>query len=260
MLGVMVDAVDYDAAVERVIAAARRHKPFIVTAQPVHGIVTGARDATHRYRLNHFDLLVPDGQPVRWAMNLMHHVELRERVYGPDLMIALCNRLEAERLSIFLYGSWPETVALLRVRLQERFPQLKVAGSKAGAYRALRPAERADLKREIKDSGASLTFVGLGCPRQEIWAFENREALSMPLVCVGAAFDFHAGTVAQAPRALQRAGLEWLFRLGKEPRRLWRRYAYYNPAYVGMVAAQATHLVDFSKRPSRAPESDTGLA
>lgn len=256
----MVDAVDYDAAVERVIAAAQKHAPLIVTAQPVHGIVTGARDATHRYRLNHFDLLVPDGQPVRWAMNLLHHVGLRERVYGPDLMLALCDRAAAKGLSIFLYGSWPETVALLRARLQQRFPQLEVAGSKAGEYRVLSPVERADLVREIKDSGASLTFVGLGCPRQEIWAFENRAALSMPLICVGAAFDFHAGTVAQAPRALQRAGLEWLFRLAKEPKRLWRRYAYYNPAYVGMIAAQATRLVDFDKRPSRAPESDTGLA
>jgi N-acetylglucosaminyldiphosphoundecaprenol N-acetyl-beta-D-mannosaminyltransferase len=175
-------------------------------------------------------------------------------------MQALCKRLEAERLSIFLYGSRAGTIALLRARLRERFPRLEIAGSKPGEYRVLDAGERAGLAKEIKDSGASLTFVGLGCPRQEIWAYENRTALSMPLVCVGAAFDFHAGTVAQAPQALQRAGLEWLFRLAKEPRRLWRRYAYYNPAYVGMIAAQATHLVDFSKRPSHAPQSDTGLA
>ena len=116
--------------------------------------------------------------------------------------------------------------------------------------------ERREIVRTIRDSGARVVFVGLGCPRQEIWAYENRAALSLPAVCVGAAFDFHAGTVAQAPRMLQNAGLEWAFRLSREPRRLWRRYAFYNPLYVGMVAAQLAGAIDFDARPATAPERD----
>ena len=259
ILGVNVDVIDYDGAVERIAKAARNRQHFIVTAQPVHGIMTGARDPEHRYRLNAFDLLVPDGQPVRWAMNLLHHVRLRERVYGPNLMLALCERMAEEGLSIYLFGSRDSTVEKLRVRLQEKFPRLRIAGGQAGKFRILPESERATLLAEIRDSGASLTFVGLGCPRQEIWAFENRAELPMPLVCVGAGFDFHAGTVAQAPEQLQRVGLEWAFRLAKEPRRLWRRYVFLNPAYVGMVAAQAAGLVDYASRPAVAPE-DTGIA
>lgn len=245
VLGVKVDAVDYEAAVERTIAAARAKRSFKVTALPVHGIMTGARDDVHRYRLNTFDLLVPDGQPVRWALNLLFRTGLRERVYGPDLMLALCKRLEREQLPIFLFGSRVETLEMLRKKLLEKFPALRIAGTRPGEYRHVSDPERASIMAEISSSGAGLTFVGLGCPRQEIWAFENAPGLSMPLVCVGAAFDFHAGTVAQAPHALQRAGLEWAFRLAREPRRLWRRYVFLNPMYVAMIAAQAAG-VDFS--------------
>lgn len=260
VLGVDVNVIDYEAAVKRIANAAKERRPFIVTAQPVHGIMTGARDGAHRYRLNSFDLLVPDGQPVRWAMNLLHRAGLKERVYGPKLMLALCERMAAEGLSVYLYGSRRETVEKLGARLRERFPRLQIAGGQAGKFRFLSDSERAALVAEIKESGASLTFVGLGCPRQEIWAYENRRELSMPLVCVGAGFDFHAGTVAQAPEPLQRAGLEWAFRLAKEPRRLWRRYLFLNPAYVGMVAAQASGLVNFDDRRPTPPERDTSIA
>ena len=256
VLGVNVDVTDYESAVERTAEAAKEERPFIVTALPVHGIMTGALDPVHRYRLNTFELLVPDGQPVRWALNLLHHVGLRERVAGPSLMLSLCERLARERLPIYLFGSRSETIALLAKNLQRRFPEISIAGSQPGRFAVLSPGERADIVATIRDSGAAVTFVGLGCPRQEIWAYENRAALSMPLVCVGAAFDFHAGTVAHAPAALQRAGLEWAFRLSREPRRLWRRYALYNPLYIGMVAAQLSGALDFDARPPIAPEHD----
>lgn len=256
VLGVRVDVTDYESAVERTVDAARKRIPFAVTALPVHGIMTGARDASHRYRLNSFDLLVPDGQPVRWALNLLHKVGLRERVYGPSLMLALCERLAAEGLPIYLFGSREETIALLSKNLQRRFPALRIAGSQPGRFKALSPSEREDIVRTVRQSGAAVVFVGLGCPRQEIWAYENRAALSMPAVCVGAAFDFHAGTVAQAPPALQRVGLEWAYRLIREPRRLWRRYVLLNPLYVGMVAAQATGAIDFDSRPATPPSED----
>jgi len=256
VLGVAVDVTDYDSAVERIVEAAKGKKAFAVTALPVHGIMTGARDPQHRYRLNVFDLLVPDGQPVRWALNLIHGVALRERVYGPTLMLALCERLAHEGLPIYLFGSREETIALLSKKLRRRFPALRIAGSQPGRFKVLSQSERDNIVRTIRESGAAVVFVGLGCPRQEIWAYENRAALAMPAVCVGAAFDFHAGTVAQAPPALQRAGLEWAYRLMREPRRLWRRYALLNPLYVGMVAAQATGAIDFDSRPANPPTQD----
>lgn len=260
VLGVQVDAVDYEAAVSRTIGAARARSPFMVTALPVHGIMTGARDAPHRYRLNRFDLLVPDGQPVRWAMNLLYRIGLRHRVYGPNLMLALCERLAEEKLPLYLFGSREETLAQLRANLLRRFPTLRIAGSQPGRYRQVTRQERDEIAATIRDSGAAVTFVGLGCPRQEIWAYENRDALSMPLVCVGAAFDFHAGAVPQAPRPLQDAGLEWAFRLAKEPRRLWRRYVLLNPMYVAMVAAQISGVVNYDDRPPVPPACDTNLA
>jgi N-acetylglucosaminyldiphosphoundecaprenol N-acetyl-beta-D-mannosaminyltransferase len=256
VLGVRVDVTDYESAVERTVDAARKQIPFAVTALPVHGIMTGARDPSHRYRLNAFDLLVPDGQPIRWALNLLYKVGLRERVYGPSLMLALCERLAQEGFPIYLLGSREETIARLSTNLQRRFPALRIAGSQPGRFKVLSPSERKDIVREIRQSGAAVVFVGLGCPRQEIWAYENRAALSMPTVCVGAAFDFHAGTVAQAPPALQRVGLEWAYRLMREPRRLWRRYVFLNPLYVGMVAAQAIGAIDFDSRPANPPPRD----
>ena len=256
ILGVGVSVIDYEAAVERVVRAAQEKKPFAVTAQPVHGIMIGARDAEHRYRLNNFDLLTPDGQPVRWALNLLHRVGLKERVYGPTLMLALCRRLESDGLPIYLLGSRQETLELLAKNLRRLFPSLKIAGSQPGRFKVLSSGERDEIVQSIRASGAAVVFVGLGCPRQEIWTYENREALSMPAICVGAAFDFHAGTVRQAPPALQRVGLEWAYRLMREPRRLWRRYVLFNPLYVAMITAQATGAVDFNSRPATPPAKD----
>jgi N-acetylglucosaminyldiphosphoundecaprenol N-acetyl-beta-D-mannosaminyltransferase len=259
VLGVNVDAVDYEVAVERTVAAAKQKKSFIVTALPVHGIMTGVRDARHRYRLNRFDLLVPDGQPVRWALNLLFRTRLRDRVYGPNLMLRLCERLAREGLPIFLFGSRTETLEKLRANLIGRYPTLIVSGTRQGEYRRVTPTERAEIADQIKSSGAALTFVGLGCPRQEIWAYENSSDLKMPLVCVGAAFDFHAGTAVQASEPLQAAGLEWAFRLFKEPKRLWRRYLFLNPLYIAMIAAQAAGITDFVKE-SNPPTEDTNLS
>ena len=256
VLGVAVDVTDYDSAVDRIVAAAKKQRSYTVTALPVHGIMTGARDPEHRYRLNAFDLLVPDGQPVRWALNLLHGVALGERVYGPTLMLKLCERLAREGLPIYLFGSREETIARLSTNLRRRFPDLRIAGSQPGRFKVLSTSEREEIVLAIRQSGAAVVFVGLGCPRQEIWAYENRAALSMPAVCVGAAFDFHAGTVAQAPPALQRVGLEWAYRLMREPRRLWRRYVLLNPLYVGMIAAQASGAVDYDSAPATPPKRD----
>lgn len=250
VLGVLVDAVDRDGAVDRVVAAARERRPLSVSALAVHGVMTGVLDPIHRYRLNHLDLVVPDGQPVRWALNLLHAARLPERVYGPTLMLTVCERAAAERLPIYLYGSRQTVLDALARRLAQRFPGLTIAGMRPSRFRPLTPGEKQEVVDEIHRSGAAITFVGLGCPRQEVWAYEFRDALGMPVLAVGAAFDFHAGLLPQAPPRLQRLGLEWAFRLVQEPRRLWRRYLLLNPAYVALLALQASHLRRFD--PERA--------
>jgi len=246
ILGVRVDAVDYAAAVERIAEAAVNRRPLAVSALAVHGIMTGVLDPVQRIRLNNFDLVVPDGQPVRWALNLLHGTRLDERVYGPTLMLQMCEWAAAHEAPIFLFGGTGDQLAALGQRLLPRFPGLRIAGTRPSAFRRLTAAERDQLVAEIRGSGAALTFVGLGCPRQEVWAYENRDALSMPLLAVGAAFAFHAGQLSQAPQFMQDRGLEWFYRLAREPRRLWKRYALLNPLYLALLFAQWTGLRRFA--------------
>jgi exopolysaccharide biosynthesis WecB/TagA/CpsF family protein len=255
ILGVQIDAVDYEIAVARIIAAAETRERLTVSALAVHGVMTGVLDRAQRFRLNHLDMVVPDGQPVRWALRLLHGIRLPDRVYGPTLMRKVCQAAAARDLSIFLYGSRPEVLDALANNLRERFPRLRVAGTEPSRFRCLSAVEQAELAERIRASNASIVFVGLGCPRQEVWVYELGHLLRLPLIAVGAAFDFHAGTLAQAPPAMQRAGLEWLFRLVREPRRLWRRYVYLNPAYAGLVLLQALGLRAFpSGSAAPAPE------
>jgi exopolysaccharide biosynthesis WecB/TagA/CpsF family protein len=245
ILGVRVSAVDYNAAVARVIAAAENHQRLTVSALAVHGVMTGALDPAHQFRLNHLDLVVPDGQPVRWALRMLHGIRLPDRVYGPTLTLRVCEAAAASGLSVFFYGSRPPVLTALMENLQARIPRLRIAGSEPSQFRQLSDREQKELADRIQSSGASIVFVGLGCPRQEVWIYEMGHLLSLPLMAVGAAFDFHAGTLRQAPSTLQRVGLEWLFRLGCEPRRLWRRYLGLNPRYVQLVAMQALGLRSF---------------
>jgi exopolysaccharide biosynthesis WecB/TagA/CpsF family protein len=256
VLGVHINAVDYDGAVERIVAAARAKTPLAVSALAVHGVLTGVFDPVHRHRLNHFDLLVPDGQPVRWALNWLHRTHLPDRVYGPNLMLRVCERAAATGLPIYLYGSRSEVLAALGTNLLRQFPDLRIAGTEPSRFRRLTPAERDEVVARIRGSGAALTFIGLGCPRQEVWAYEFRQALGMPLLAVGAAFDFHAGTLAQAPHLLQNWGLEWLFRLLAEPRRLWRRYVLLNPVFVTLLLLQMAGLRQFGPEGMQEPAEE----
>lgn len=242
LLGINISVVDYEGAVERVMAAAHAGDPLAVSALAVHGLMTGALDAQHKYRLNQFDLLCPDGQPVRWALNWLHGKRLPDRVYGPNLMLKLCERAAADGTPIFLFGGSEELLSLLGDRLLEKFPGLRIAGRRASKFRTLNAEERQELIDEIRASGARITFVGLGCPRQEVFTYEMRDELSMPLLAVGAAFNFHAGLLDQAPQWMQDRGLEWAYRFTKEPRRLFHRYMVLNPMYLGMLGLQMTGL------------------
>lgn len=245
ILGILVDAVDYEAAITKIMAAAIDHRSMTVSALAVHGVMTGVFDLTHRYRLNHLDLVVPDGQPVRWALNCLYHTHLPDRVYGPTLMLKICERASQQTLPIYLYGSRPPVIEALAHNLRSYFPDLVIAGVQPSRFRQISPTEKKEIVQEIRNSGAAITFVGLGCPRQEIWIYEYRKDLSIPLIAVGAAFDFHAGMLSQAPPLLQRLGLEWFYRLLHEPRRLWKRYVCLNPIYLGLIILQASGMVRF---------------
>lgn len=246
LLGINLDAIDYAGAVRKIITAAKERRSFSVSALAVHGVMTGVLDREHAYRLNHFDLLVPDGQPVRWALNLLYRTRLPDRVYGPTLTLKVCEEASKEGLPIYLYGSRPEVLQQLIRNLTTRFPGLQIAGYQPSRFRQLSPEEKQEVVEKIRSSNAAIVLVGLGCPRQEIWVYEHQSHLPMPMLAVGAAFDFHAGTLAQAPPTLQTLGLEWLYRLLCEPKRLWKRYIYLNPLYLYLFFLQAFRVRQFT--------------
>ena len=242
VLGVMVDGVDYDAVIARVLAAARERQPLSLTALAVHGVMTGVRDPRHRARLNAFDIVAPDGQPVRWGLNLLYGAGLSDWVSGPELTTRLLSRMSDEGLAVYLYGSTPEIVESLSVSLGGALPALRVAGAEPSKFRDSTSGEFAALANRINGSGARLLLVGLGCPRQEIFTHAMRSLLDLPVLAVGAAFDYQAGRLRPAPKWMQRYGLAWLFRLIREPRRLWRRYLVLNTEYLARLAAQKLGL------------------
>lgn len=242
ILGIGVNVIDYEGAVSRIIKAAEEKKSFSVSALAVHGVMTGVLDITHKYRLNKLDLVTPDGQPVRWALQFLHGEKLVDRVYGPNLTLLTTKAAAEKGLSIYLYGSRQEVLDAFAKNLCEKYKNLKIAGIEASKFRVLSPDEVLKLNKRIGASGADIVFVGLGCPRQEIFAYEHAGKLSRPVIAVGAAFDFHAGLLKQAPIWMQDRGLEWLFRLGTEPRRLWKRYLYLNPLFIYMIVFQKLGL------------------
>ena len=253
VLGILVNAVNYEAAVSKVIDAARARKPMSVSALAVHGVMTGVLDSTHRYRLNHIDLVLPDGQPVRWALNWLYNTGLPDRVCGPVAMLQICERAAEEGLSIYLYGSTNLVLDALSKNLCQRFPKLIIAGMQPSKFKTISLEEKQKIAQEIRNSGAAITFVGLGCPRQEVWVYEYRDNLSMPLIAVGAAYDFHSGNVTKSPDFLGKLGLEWLFRLIMEPRRLWQRYVLLNPLYIWLFLLQALKLKQFDPKDATPP-------
>ena len=238
VLGVRIDAVDYDASVARIVRAAQNHEPLAATALAVHGVMTGALEPCHARRLNGLDLVVPDGQPVRWALRWLHGIRLPDRVYGPELMLRTAAAMEARGLPVYLYGSTPAILEDLEQFLELRFPGLEIAGRAPSRFGKVSSDDFKQIATEIEASGARCLFLGLGCPRQEIFAFEARQRLHMPVLAVGAAFEFHAGHKPQAPAWMQQHGLEWLYRLAQEPSRLWRRYLLLNPLYLAGIALQ----------------------
>jgi N-acetylglucosaminyldiphosphoundecaprenol N-acetyl-beta-D-mannosaminyltransferase len=237
LFGVGVSVTDYAEATAAVLRAAVRGEPAVVTAHAVHAIVTASGDPDLRAKVNTFELVTPDGQPVRWAMNLLHRVGLKERVYGPELTLRLCRAAAEAGVSIYLYGGTPEVLEKLTANLLRLCPGLQIAGAEAPPFRKLTPAEDAAVVERVNASGAGLFFIGLGCPKQDLFAHDHRDSIRAVQVCVGAAFDFHAGVKPMAPAWMQKRGLEWLYRLVKEPGRLWKRYLVTNSIFLAKLGA-----------------------
>jgi N-acetylglucosaminyldiphosphoundecaprenol N-acetyl-beta-D-mannosaminyltransferase len=232
LFGVRVAASDYEEIADVVAQSAKERIPAVISLHAVHAIVESIRDPKLLAKVNRFDAVLPDGQPVRWALNHLHGVGLRERVYGPELTLRLSARAAEDGIPIYLYGGKPEVLELLKQRLVEKFPSLQIAGAESPPFRALTPEEDDAMVCRINDSGAGILFIGLGCPKQDHFAADHASRIEAVQVCVGAAFDFHAGTLPMAPAWMQRNGLEWVYRLCREPRRLWRRYVVTNSFFV----------------------------
>jgi len=239
--GVRVHAVDYDYTVERIIDAAVANEALSVSALAVHGVMTGVDDAVHRWRLNNFDLVTPDGQPVRWALRWLHGIKLPDRVYGPNLMRQTVAQAAEKGLCVYLFGGTEEILSALTAKLVDKHPDLVVI-AEASQFRTLDATERDSLVQRIRNSDADVVFVGLGCPRQEIFVSEMAADVGLPMLACGAAFEYLAELKTEPPAWVQRYGLQWFQRLLADPRRLWHRYLVLNPRFVARIVAQHTGL------------------
>jgi N-acetylglucosaminyldiphosphoundecaprenol N-acetyl-beta-D-mannosaminyltransferase len=237
VLGTAVSAVDMELAIETIGGWIRGGQPEYVCLVPAHSVMAARRDESFRRILNGSGMSTPDGASIVWLLRARGHRSV-ERVYGPDLLEEVCRASVETGWKHFFYGGSEEVVAALIEVLCDRYPGLRVVGSHAPPFRPLAPEEDAADACRIRDSGADIVWVGIGSPRQERWmARQVGRVGSNVLIGVGAAFDFVSGAKRQAPRWMQRAGLEWLFRLTSEPRRLWPRYSQY-PLFVLLAAAE----------------------
>lgn len=236
-----VSALNMDAALVTLAGWLANRVPAYVCTAPAHAVLAYVNDPSLLRIANASGMLTPDGMAIVWLLRLMGHKNV-DRVYGPDLVLAACQRSLQTGWKHYFYGGAPGVADELARRLQQRFPGLAIAGTYTPPFRPLTAEEDTEIIGRIRASGAHIVWVGLGSPKQERWMADHVGRVGAPvLIGVGAAFDFLSGRKPQAPRWMQRSGLEWLFRLATEPRRLWRRYAQY-PLFALLVLAQLTGL------------------
>ena len=242
VLGIGVSALNLSLATNAIEGWIRAGRREYVCVTGVHGIIESRRVTGVRAIHNTAGLVVPDGMPLVWLLRLAGHRNAG-RVYGPDLMLQLLERSLSQKFTHFLYGATEATLSELQAKLTARFRGLHILGTFAPPFRTLTPAEDSKIVGVINRANPDIVWVGLSTPKQEIWMAEHRSRLNARvLLGVGAAFDIHAGRRRQAPSWMQHSGLEWLFRLCQEPRRLGRRYLYNNPRFILEIMAQKTGL------------------
>jgi N-acetylglucosaminyldiphosphoundecaprenol N-acetyl-beta-D-mannosaminyltransferase len=246
VLGMRVDATSYEDASRRVVRWAREGRSGYVCVATVHMAMEAFDSAAFRQVVNGADLVTPDGRPLVWALRSLG-VRGSSQVRGTDLTTHVVERATRENVPIGLYGGTPELLEAFVGVLRKRYPGVRVVCQIAPPFRPLTPEEDEAVTREIVASGARVLFVGIGCPKQERWMVAHKGRIPAVMLGVGAAFDFHTGRVRQAPHWMQVTGLEWVFRLLMEPRRLWRRYAKHNPRFVGLFLMQLLGLRRFSE-------------
>ncbi len=238
VLGVGISAINMGIALAQIDSWIARREQHYVCVTTVHGVMECQRDPSLRQAFNGSGLTTPDGMPLVWLSRLHGYRDVG-RVYGPDLMLALSERSVERGYRHYLYGGADGVAELLAARLRARFPGIEIVGTYTPPFREMTPDEDAAAVRAINEARPDIVWVGISTPKQDRWMAGHVGRLDAPvLIGVGAAFDFHAGLKKQAPRWMQQSGLEWLFRLVQEPRRLWRRYLIYNPLFVALVALQ----------------------
>ncbi|OGQ55397.1 MAG: teichoic acid biosynthesis protein [Deltaproteobacteria bacterium RIFCSPLOWO2_02_FULL_53_8] len=237
VIGSPIDSLNWKQALHRLSNWASARQSRYVCICNVHSVVTARQDEAFSKAISEADMATPDGAPVAWLMRRLG-VTNQERINGPDLMWQYCALAAKRNESIYLYGGQQSTLDILQEKLMEHFPGLKIAGAYSPPYRSLSEEEDAAAVESINASEAGTVWVSLGCPKQEKWMAEHRGRINAVMIGVGAAFDYHAGTIKRAPVWMQRNGLEWLHRLASEPRRLWKRYLVTNTLFIWYAAHQ----------------------
>jgi N-acetylglucosaminyldiphosphoundecaprenol N-acetyl-beta-D-mannosaminyltransferase len=239
LLDVPVSMTDYDEAIETMDAMVATRDPGFLCVAPVHALMTARDDPEMLTALRRASLVVPDGMPVVWAANALGE-KLEDRVYGPELMARYSDRCAERGHRVWLYGGRDQgTLAQLALTLRQRHPGIQIVGGYSPPFRALSGAEEEALVKQINEARPDVLWVGIGVPKQEKWMLRMRDRLEVPVMCgVGAAFDFHAGRISMAPSWMQERGLEWIYRLAQEPKRLFWRYLTTNPRFVLAFARQ----------------------
>ena len=231
VLSAPIDVLDWPTAITRIEDWATRREHRYVCICNAHSVVTASKDPAFHEVIRNADMATPDGAPVAWMMR-KSGFPTQQRINGPDLMLHCCERAALTGTGVFLFGNLHSTLVALQAALTRQFPTLRIVGTLSPPFHALDATEEAAIVQTINDSNAGIVFVSLGCPKQELWMAAHRSRIHAVTIGVGAAFDFHAGTVKRAPRWMRDSVFEWLLRLASEPRRLWRRYLVTNSVFV----------------------------
>lgn len=249
IIAVSLDKTSYGDVCDRITALVRQGRSGYIVAANVHVVMTAYWQQNYRQVLANAEIVTPDGMPLVWAMRSLG-AKNQQRVYGPDLMLAWCDRAARENIPIYLFGAVHDTLNKLEQNLTARFPNLAIAGKHSPPYLDFNASTFESQLTEdllaIEKSQAKVILVALGCPKQELWMHRAKTHLPVVMIGVGAAFDFHSGHISQAPRWMMAIGCEWLYRLSQEPMRLWSRYVINNPCFVILWTMQ--YLRGFWKR------------